>query len=613
MALISLALGCVVAVGVASNRPAVAVSAVLLATMWVLGTAVLGGGPPAERLIVGLLVVISSAWISMAQPLVGASIIGHQAVTRPLACLAVVGLGWWRRKELTSITWDPLPALVGIAAGVLLSVPELVTTAGNYPGDMQWHEGWLRQVAGGLLEPTGLYSGVPNDYPWLYHAVGGWVMAVSGQPMSSTLLVLQLAMLATLGLGIWLLSRELGLERIAATWALLFGFVGGGFGWVSQLFAGEFDGHSLVEPPAVPSIYGISPALPRDWGMALVPTALWLLLRGTRASGIGWLAASGAVTGFAFLFAPPAAVAAVAMTVVIGAALRSIRAVIVPPVVTACVSSVWLLPLAWHFHEFGGFIRLSDVKAPGLTAWQAIVQIGAALPLGLAGLVLARRQLDQFARRALMSIVLVPVGFVMLAALVPAGAGFKIPQFESEIRYLPMLVLALAVPAGLAARQITDRLRPVYRPVAVAVIVAASTASTWIAVVYVAHQESARHPAQLLGFACTPHATVQSADTIADIGLNHWVAISAFSATGAYTLFTPSPRIRYRNAFLHTESQTDRRRAVRRIAAGSQPPDVVDWVAVHATRPLHSRFLRTVATCHSNNREITLYRVIRDG
>src|SRR5206468_12464632 len=111
-ALIALAVAVIVTVATLFDRPAIAESAVLLVAVWVFGTAVLGSRPPAERLIVGFMLVLALAWVAMAQPLVGVSIVGHQAVMRPLVCAALLGLGWWRRDDVLSITWDPLPTVV---------------------------------------------------------------------------------------------------------------------------------------------------------------------------------------------------------------------------------------------------------------------------------------------------------------------------------------------------------------------------------------------------------------------------------------------------------------------------------------------------------------------
>ena len=70
---------------------------------------------------------------------------------------------------------DPLPLAVGALAGLVTVLPELIEPVANYGGDMLWHEGWIRQLADGQAEPTGVYAGVPNGYPWLFHSLGAWM------------------------------------------------------------------------------------------------------------------------------------------------------------------------------------------------------------------------------------------------------------------------------------------------------------------------------------------------------------------------------------------------------------------------------------------------------
>jgi hypothetical protein len=581
----------------------------LLAAMYVVGTAVARTARAAERLAAGLIAVLGLAWAAMAQPIAGVSVIGHPAVDRVVLLVAVGGLSWWRRRDLLPAAIDPLPLFTGIAAGVLVALPELLQPAANYGGDMLWHEGWLRQVASGALEPTGLYSGVPNSYPWMYHSLGAWLMTVGGGGMASTLLLLELIMLLALGLGVWLLARELGLGRAAGTWSMLLGVAGGGFGVVGQLATRSFDGRSLAFPPATPAIYGAPPALPRDWGLAIVPMVMWLTLRGLRAADTRLLAVAGAVAGFAFLFAPPSGLVVTAIAVATGSALRSVRAVLATAAAAAIVAGIWLLPLAWHFHQLGGFVRLSDINPPGLSVGHAVVDLGVTLPLGVAGLVLARSRLDPLARRALISGVAVSAAAWTLAALVPAGARFNVPQFESEIRYLPMLMLTLTLPAGLAAATLVDAVRGRGRLVAVAALVVVSTASTAGAAAYQTRQESERGQVQQRGFGCTPAVGIRGLETVATVDANRWVALTAFSATGAYSLFTPTPRIRYRDPFRHIETQGHRRQALQRIVAGERPPAGVAWVLSRSTKPLSNTYLRQVATCETVNVTLTLYRV----
>jgi hypothetical protein len=195
--------------------------AVLLAAMWIAGTTIARRSPPGQRLAAGLLAALTLAWLAMLQPLAGASIVGRPLVAGPLLIVILGVAAWWRRTDLAPTDVDPLPLAVGTVAGLVAALPEIVQPVANYGGDMLWHEGWIRQLADGQTEPTGVYAGVPNGYPWLYHAFGTWVFELLPGGMGTTLLVLELAMVLALGLGVYLFAGELGISRAGSTWSRL--------------------------------------------------------------------------------------------------------------------------------------------------------------------------------------------------------------------------------------------------------------------------------------------------------------------------------------------------------------------------------------------------------
>jgi hypothetical protein len=59
-----------------------------VAGMWLVGSAAVPGSPAAERLAAGLLLVVGAAWLIMAQPIVGASLVGHALALRLLVAAA---------------------------------------------------------------------------------------------------------------------------------------------------------------------------------------------------------------------------------------------------------------------------------------------------------------------------------------------------------------------------------------------------------------------------------------------------------------------------------------------------------------------------------------------
>ena len=89
----------------------------VVAAMWGLGSAAAPRSPSAERLAVGLLLVLGGGWLLMAQPFVRASLLGHPVALRLLA-LAVVGAAIARRRPARPQRFLP----VTVAAGVLLAV-----------------------------------------------------------------------------------------------------------------------------------------------------------------------------------------------------------------------------------------------------------------------------------------------------------------------------------------------------------------------------------------------------------------------------------------------------------------------------------------------------------
>jgi hypothetical protein len=592
-------------------------AALLLAAMWIAGTAIARRASPGQRLAAGLLAVLGLAWLAMLQPLAGVSAIGRPLVAGPLLLAGLAVLALWRRGDLAPRGIDPLPLAVGVGAGLLATLPEIVQPVANYGGDMLWHEGWIRQLADGQSEPTGVYAGVPNGYPWLYHAFGGWVFELLPGGMAATLLVVELTLVLTLGLGVWLLARELGIGRAGSTWSMLLALAGGGFGWLETLTPepvvgvhpetiDRYHGDFLLAPASIPSLSAVPPALPRDLGLALIPLALWLVVGGARSADNRLLAAAGATAGLAVLCSPPAGIVAAVVAVALGVVLRSGRTAIVPPVAAVAVSLVWLGPLAWHYHQWGGFVRTSLVEPADPSLLQAVVAFGLTLPLGLGGLWLVRRALDPLGRAALWCSVGVPAAAWTLSALVPEDNGLGVPAFSSGLRYLPMLALALTLPAGIAAAAVVASLRGRRRPTLVAGLVVVATASTAaVAVAQSRHDEYRPDTARL---DCSPHVAIGPGDTVANVGVPHPAELTVFGATGARTVFSEAPRIRFREAFTHVTNQDERRAQLAAIARGEPPPDGVRWVLAEAAKPLDSPYLVPVARCRTSGEQLTLYR-----
>ena len=553
----------------------------LLAAMWVAGTVIARRSSPGQRLAAGLLAALGLAWLAMLQPLAGISAIGHPLVAGPLLVVALGVAGWWRRRDLVPHGVDALPLAVGVVAGLVAALPEVIQPVANFGGDMLWHEGWIRQLADGQAEPTGVYPGVPNGYPWLYHAFGSWVFELLPGGMGATLLVVELTMVLALGLGIWLLARELGIGRGGSTWSMLLALAGGGFGWLQTLTPepvigvhpetiDRYHGDFLLAPASIPSLSAVPPALPRDWGLALIPMALWLVVRGTP---IGRR--------------PPA-----------GGRRRDRRA---GRAVLAsrgdrrrrCRGGARPRPAQRPHRDrptrrgAGGQPRLAGparLALPPVGRLRPHQPGRARRPLAPAG---GRRvrpdatarsgrpvarppSADPLARAALWCTVGVPAAVWVLSALVPEDNGLGVPAFSSGLRYLPMLALALTLPAGLAAAAVTASLRGRGRLALAAGLVVVATASTAaVAIAQSRHDESRPDTARL---DCSPHVTIDPADTVANVGVPHPAELTVFGATGARTVYSEAPRIRFRDTFTRLASQEERQaRAGRDRPRGAAP------------------------------------------
>jgi hypothetical protein len=616
-----------------------------VAAMWVLGSAAAPRSPSAERLAVGLLLVLGGGWLLMAQPLVRASLLGHPAALR-LLVLAAVGVALARRRPRRPERVLPVALAAAVAVGVAVAYPAWRTPTPLLTGsDIQWHEGWIRQLAGGETTPTGLYDGVPNAYPWLYHSLGAGVMQVFAAGMATTLLVLEALLLLALGLGAWVLARELRLSERAAAWAAVLALGGGGLGWLwakgpaavltvgaggprnvpaglapFRPGAGAYGGDLLLSPGPTPALAAIPPAEPRDLGLALVPLALWLVLRARRRRSPRVGIAAGAAIGIVFLLSPVAAVVTVAC-----ALLLSIGAPVRVPVAwaaaAAVVAAVWLAPLAWHYHRLGGFIPTTRAPPLSLDLSQVLVTVALLLVLALVGAVSAATRDGDVDRRAIAVIVAVPLA-AYLVSLAGAGGGGSLPALSRSVRYLPLAALGLVVPAAIGAAALVRAARAA-APYAAAVLGAACVASAVTAAVGMSRAEawSERNPP----VACAPAPPLGAGDVLAivpvrgeDNNAAEAVALSLFAATGSHLYYVPRPRIRYRDMFRHIPRQRDRKQLVLALAAGGRmPPGVTAVMAPAADRV--SGGLEQAGTCRlhafgggrfSNARYI-LYRVVR--
>jgi hypothetical protein len=618
-----------------------------VAGMWLVGSAAVPDSPAAERLAAGLLLVVGAAWLLMAQPLLGVSLVGHAVVFRLLVAGAVLGAVAVRRPRLRAGGVRPVTLAASAAVAIGVAYPAWRTPTDLLVGsDIQWHEGWIRQVAGGAPAPTTLYAGVPNAYPWLLHALGAAVMQGFGAGIATTLLVLEAIMLLGLGLGTWLLARELRLPEAAAGWAVVLALGGGGLGWLwshgpaavltvgagssrnvpaglapFEQGIGRYGGDLLLSPAPTPALGNVPPALPRDFGLALVPLALWLFLRalGRRSPAAG--VAAGAVLGFVLLLSPIAAAVAAACALVLSIR-RPWRVVAAAGAGVAGAAAVWVLPLAWHYHQLGGFVKTTRAPPETLGASEAAVTLAVLLVLAAVGAASRAVRRGEVDRRAIGVLVAVP--FVIYAAsALSSGDGGALPAVSRSVRYLPPVGLALVFPAALgaaAAVRATRRAAP-YAAVALGALCVASPVLAAVGMSR-AVAWSNGHPV----VACGRPLQLGPRDTVAIVpvrgeGQNaaEAVALSLFAATGAHQYYVPRPRIRYRHSFRHIPPQHERKVAAFAVGEGAAPPAGVTAVLAPDAAPVARDALAPTASCHLDpfalgrfyDADYTLYRVVR--
>src|SRR4029078_7607188 len=99
----------------------------------------------------------------------------------------------------------------------------------------------------------------------------------------------------------------------------------------------------------------LRPAAPRALGLALVPLALWLVLRARRRRSPRVAIAAGAAIGLVFLLSPVPAARPIGCAVVLSLGVP-VRVLAAAAAAAAVVAGVWLAPLAWHYHRLGGFV-----------------------------------------------------------------------------------------------------------------------------------------------------------------------------------------------------------------------------------------------------------------
>ena len=277
----------------------------------------------------------------------------------------------------------------------MLSAPQLALTLGALQpsrGDLLWHLGWIHQLEGGAATPGGVYAGEPDGYPWLFHALVAWIAGALPGGAESAVWAMQGFGLACAGTGIWLLAMEICDRRRAATWSVGLFLAAASLGWAADghgyrfdmatIDAGPFHGGPM--PALTPATTFLPPMIPRDLGLALVPIVLWLALRAISGRARLWWGV-GAAGGLVFLIAPPAGLLCAAWVAVLAVMERRRDAWRAAPAAAAVVAP-WLVPLAFAYVRYHGFVQTTELDAGKPSAGQSLAAVGLTLPLAAAGM-----------------------------------------------------------------------------------------------------------------------------------------------------------------------------------------------------------------------------------
>lgn len=612
------------------SSPAIALSiALALAAGWVLGACALPSRP-LERLGAGLLALYAVAGTAMLQAPLHVSFLAHTWLVRAVSIAVLVAALAWRRPSLRPAGVRALPLAGGAALVALMAIPAWRAPVGSHAvshQDMQWHEGWIRQLLGGAHAPGGIYAGEPNSYPWLYHSLSAWIAQALPGGVDEALVTVDVLGLVTIATGMWLLARELGGGATAAATATLLAAAGGGFGWIWQHGPaavlnmsggdlGRYHGDLVLSNALVPGMGNLPPLVPRDLGVCLTPLVLWAFVRALDSRSRAGLLAAGAGGGLAFLCAPLAGLFLAAWAAVLALRARE-PAAVWAGVAGAATAAVWLAPLAVTYHRYGGFVDVTALPPTNPTVAQAAVALGIALPLGVAGLVLVawkngarHRSFTEVDPWRLGLLVAVPAAACALGVAVGEGATVVgTAALLRWLRYVPFLALGLAVPAGLAAEVGLHALGRLGRPAA-ALVLAAGAAAALASTTLAAVELGRSHATPTLACRSLPFgygdlfAVVTRPQLAADRA-----SLDVFAQTGASAAYMTLARAKVRPRTFPDGSptQAERRRGRDELRAGrSSIPDGV-WVVAEPGSPAAGGGTRT-SSCSLAGRPAVLVR-----
>ena len=413
--------------------------------------------------------LVGYAFVLMVAHIVsGGLVLSRPWVVRGITGVVAVALivrkvrGGWRP------TWEPrqvIPVLVMVALALAIwayPIARFVPLADR--GDIKWHLGWASQLINGETTPSSILSGgIPNYYPWLYHAVLSFIAAVSpGGRAYHALPPLQLLQVSGVVIALFATGKFLGKSWVSGAAVALFGGFASGpliskFSWLTAAPA-DLGGRGTYNS----SFNNIAPPLPRDLGYALFVSFLLLLLLALKRQSRGLLLGGGVVLGLIGLttwewFFVGCAVAA--LLVVYPTEIRRPTKAAVLFVPAIALYAIWLVPLGINYVRLGGFINTTARQPPTLSPLATFLSWGFVTPLAAYAAIrwLPHRRTESWFP-AVVAPLVAAAGFTLLPSVIPLvlGAGFQ--TLGRASRYWPVFYLTLAILAGVGAGELLQRI-----------------------------------------------------------------------------------------------------------------------------------------------------------
>ncbi|MEA2485934.1 MAG: hypothetical protein QOD46_1045, partial [Actinomycetota bacterium] len=415
-------------------------------------------------------------------------------------------------------------AVAIVAAVVLWGFPTLRLLPLDHAWDSDFHAGLANELINGETLPHGTVTGsIPNDYPWMYHAVlattASFMPGGRAQDAFDSAFFLQVlgGVLTLFALG-WELTRR----WYGAAASALFGGLSGGFGYlVHKGVAVIIDPRAKGGAAAVRrwgdmlfvrsynmSFNNLAPTFPRDIGFALLPAFLLLTITGFRRRSLLAFAGAGAVLGMIGLSTGEsmfAGLGTAGLIVLLPPITRARKRQPVEPPVSDQADraghsrwaigaallipslglwSLWLGPLMYNYFTLGGITGSanSPVILPAaafLGAW------GVAVIFAIAGLIVwlpvLRRDVGA---RVVLSMMVVVAALLALTHVVPLLLSKGFSTLGREHRYWPLMYLPVALLAAVGATRTVDWMLERSRTIAIvlaAVVIALCVPSPLLA------------------------------------------------------------------------------------------------------------------------------------